>query len=204
MAAHFAFGPQEDDAIIKHRLLTRVTTTRGEPPLKRLQKRFLSLAAELEKEGDNLRDCERLHRAFLQEMTTFELPLFKSRAVVAANRREKEGFNELQQAALRQIEQARADIEGLKQQLEESRVERQHKEECEAIRKLVALQPPRSETQKTIAALEKEIAALEAENAATIRTVDLRKKQFSLLLHVVSRIRPLLLRLLPSQESPRS
>ncbi|MQM20904.1 hypothetical protein Taro_053934 [Colocasia esculenta] len=73
-------------------------------------------------------------------------------------------------------------------QLEESKIERQHKEECEAIRRLIAMQPPRSETQKTIAALEKEIAALEAENAAAIRTLDLRKKQFSLLLHVVDEL----------------
>ena len=32
-----------------------------------------------------------------------------------------------------------------KKQLEESKIERQHKEECEAIRKFIALQMPRSE-----------------------------------------------------------
>uniref|UniRef100_A0A1D1YGG2 THO complex subunit 7 n=1 Tax=Anthurium amnicola TaxID=1678845 RepID=A0A1D1YGG2_9ARAE len=188
MSAHFAFGPHEDDVIIKHRLLTRITTTRGEPPLKKLQKKFLSFALELEKDGDNSRDSERLYKAFLQEMTTFELPLLKSKTVVDANLREKENFNELQQEIHRQILQAQNDIEDLKKQLEESKVERQHKEECEAIRRLIATQPPRSETQKTISALEKEIAALEAENAAAIRTLDLRKKQFSLLLHVVDEL----------------
>ncbi|KAJ0969318.1 hypothetical protein J5N97_022195 [Dioscorea zingiberensis] len=188
MAALYAFGPLEDDAIIKHRLLTRTTTTRGEPPLKKLQKRFTSFALEIEKDADNISDCERLYKALLQEMTTFEVPLLKSKAVVEANLREKESYNELQEDIQQQILQAQADIEDLKKQLEESKIERQHKEECEAIRRLIALQPPRSETQKTISDLEKEIAMLEAENAAGVRTLDLRKKQFSLLLHVVDEL----------------
>ncbi|URE19026.1 Tho complex subunit 7 [Musa troglodytarum] len=188
MAAHYAFNPHEDDVIIKHRLLTRTTTTRGEPPLKKLQKKFMSFALEIEKDTDNLNECERLCKAFLQEISTFELPLLKSKAVVDANLREKEGFNELQIEIQRQIIQAQVDIEDLKKQLEQSKIERQHREECEAIRKLIASQPPRSETQKTISDLEKEIAALEAENAACVRTLDLRKKQFSLLLHVVDEL----------------
>ncbi|KAL6660302.1 hypothetical protein ACP70R_002424 [Stipagrostis hirtigluma subsp. patula] len=188
MSAHYAFGPQEDDAIIKHRLLTRTTTTRGEPPLKKLQKKFMSFATEVEKDTDNLSDCERLYKAFLQEINTFELPLLKSKAVVDANIREKESFNELQVEIERQILQAQTDIEDLKKQLERSKIERQHKEECEAIRKMISLQPPRSETEKLIADLEKEIADLEAENVACIRTLELRKKQFALLLHVVEEL----------------
>ncbi|KZV47167.1 THO complex subunit 7A [Dorcoceras hygrometricum] len=51
VATHYAFGPVEDDIIIKHRLLTRTTTTRGEPPLKKLQKKFTSFVLEVEKRG---------------------------------------------------------------------------------------------------------------------------------------------------------
>ncbi|KAJ0080499.1 hypothetical protein Patl1_23784 [Pistacia atlantica] len=147
---NYAFGPHEDDIIIKHRLLTRTTTTR--------------------------------------ELSTFEIPLLKSKAVIDANTREKENFNELKEEINRQISQAQADIEDLKKQLEESKIERQHKEECEAIRKLIALQQPRSETQKIITDLEKEIAALEAENTAGSRLLELRKKQFALLLQVVDEL----------------
>lgn len=185
-AVHYAFDPLEDDVIIKHRLLTRTTTTRGEPPLKKLQKKFISFAQEVEKDSSNYGDCERLYKALLQEMATFELPLLKSKAVVDANQREKESFNDLQEQIQHQILQAQADIEDLKNQLEESKIERKHKEECEAIRRLIALQPPRSETQKIISDLETEISSLEAENIAGARTLDLRKKQFALLLHVVS------------------
>lgn len=185
---HYAFGPLEDDTIIKHRLLTRTTTTRGEPPLKKLQKKFTSFFLEIDKDADNYVDCERLSRAFLQELTTFELPLRKSKAVIGANIREQENFNELKDEINGQILQVETDIEDLKKQLEESKIERQHKEECEAIRRLISLQPPRSATQKIISDLEKEIAALEAENTAASRTLELRKKQFALLLHVVDEL----------------
>ncbi|XP_047258037.1 THO complex subunit 7A isoform X3 [Capsicum annuum] len=188
MAANYAFGPLEDDIIIKHRLLTRTTTTRGEPPLKKLQKKFTAFALEVEKEADNYGDCERLAKAFLQELNTFEIPLLKSKAVIDANVREKENFNDLKDEINGQILQAQAEIEDLKRQLEESKKERQHKEECESIRKLVAMQPPRSETQKVITELEKEIAMLGTENTASSRTLELRKKQFALLLHVLVRL----------------
>lgn len=188
MGAHYAFGALEDDIIIKHRLLTRTTTTRGEPPLKKLQKKFTSFALETEKDADNYADCERLAKAFLQELKTFELPLLKSQAVIDANLREKGNFDELKEEINRKIVETQDDIEDLKKQLEESKIERKHKEECETIRKLIAMQPPRSETQKLITELEKEIASLEAENTAGSRTLELRKKQFALLLHVVDEL----------------
>ncbi|XP_065853681.1 THO complex subunit 7A [Euphorbia lathyris] len=188
VAANYAFGPLEDDIIIKHRLLTRTTTTRGEPPLKKLQKKFTSFVVEVEKDEDNFNDCLRLSRAFLQELSTFEIPLLKSKAVIDANLREKENFNELMDEINSQIAQAQADIEDFKKQLEESKIERKHKEECEAIRKLIAMQPPRSETQNIIQDLEKEISGLEAENTAASRLLELRKKQFALLLHVVDEL----------------
>ena len=86
VAANYAFGPLEDDVIIKHRLLSRTTTTRGEPPLKKLHKKFTSFYLETDKDDqDNYADRERLAKVFLQELSTFEIPLLKSRAVVEAN-----------------------------------------------------------------------------------------------------------------------
>lgn len=82
--------------------------------------------------------------------------------------------------------QAQADIEDLKLHLEEAKIERQHKEECEAIRKLIAAQSPRADTQRQLNELQKELVVMEADNFAASRTLELRKKQFGLLLHVVS------------------
>ncbi|CAM6022894.1 unnamed protein product [Sphagnum balticum] len=188
MAAHYAISPMEDDVVIKQRLLTRTTTTRGEPPLKKLIKKFIAFATEIEKEGNNFNDCEKLYKSFLQELATFELPLLKTKAVIEANRREQESFKNLHVELNNQIAQAQKDIEVLKVQLEEAKIERQHKEECEAIRRLIAAQPPRAETQRQLNELEKELVGMEAENFAASRTLELRKKQFGLLLHVVDEL----------------
>ncbi|KAK7394951.1 hypothetical protein VNO78_15492 [Psophocarpus tetragonolobus] len=184
----FGFGAWEDDAIIKQRLVTRTTTTRGEPPLKKLQKKFSSLVWEVEKEEDNYKECEKLGRAFLQELTTFEIPLLKSKRIVEANVREKENFNELKEEMNRQILEAERDIEDLKKCLEESKVERRHKEECEAIRKLISLQPPRSHTLNLISIFHNQISSLDSDNTSSSRLLDLRKKQFALFLHIVDEL----------------
>ena len=105
MAAHYAISPAEDDAVIRQRLLTRTTTTRGEPPLKKLIKRFTALVAEVDREDSEYSECEKLYKSFLQELATFELPLLKSKAVVDANRREQESFKELHVQLNQQISQ---------------------------------------------------------------------------------------------------
>ncbi|PQM39160.1 THO complex subunit 7A [Prunus yedoensis var. nudiflora] len=102
VAANYAFGPLEDDVIIMHRLLTRTTTTRGEPPLKKLQKKFTSLFVEHDKNEDNYGDCDKLAKAFLQDLSTFEIPLLKSKVVVDGNLREKHNFDELREEINRQ------------------------------------------------------------------------------------------------------
>jgi len=153
--------------------------------LKKLIKKFTALAGEIEKEDSKYSECEKLYRSFLQELATFELPLLKTKAVIDANRREQENFKELHVELNQQIAQAQQDIEDLKVQLELAKIERQHKEECEVIRKLISTQSPRAVTQKQLNDLEKELVQLEAENYAASRTIELRKKQFGLLLHVV-------------------
>eukprot|EP00270_Netrium_digitus_P015948 TRINITY_DN5646_c1_g1_i1.p1 TRINITY_DN5646_c1_g1~~TRINITY_DN5646_c1_g1_i1.p1 ORF type:complete len:237 (-),score=80.30 TRINITY_DN5646_c1_g1_i1:97-807(-) len=182
---------QEEDAIIRQRLLTRVTVTRGEPPLKKLIRRFLAFAGEVEREtgsGSSLADCERAYKAFLQELANFEVPLLKTRAVVDSNLREIRNFEGQQEQLDRAILRAQEEIQELKAELEEARKERKHNEECEAIRRLIAAQPPREETESAIAVLQQELTGLERENLAAIRTLDLRKKQFSLLMHVVDEL----------------
>ncbi|KAI3782037.1 hypothetical protein L2E82_12069 [Cichorium intybus] len=52
----------------------------------------------------------------------------------------------------------------------------------------IHMSPDLSQTQKLINELDKEIASLEAENTASSRTLELRKKQFALLLHVVNEL----------------
>ena len=80
-------------------------------------------------------------KSILHELSTFEIPLLKSKAIVDANLREKEHFNELKDEINSQILQVQLEIEDLKKELEACKIERKHKEQCETIRKLIDIHP---------------------------------------------------------------
>lgn len=82
--------------------------------------------------------------------------------------------------------QTSAEIERLKTELDTARIERKNLEECETIRETVAAQPSRAQSIRSIEDSQREIAEMEREIAATALAVEHRKKQFSLLMHVVS------------------
>ncbi|CAI7846106.1 unnamed protein product [Closterium sp. NIES-53] len=188
MAAHFAVGPQEDDAIIRQRLLTRTSVTRGEPPMKKLLKKFLAFTSEAVRPDSSIIDCERLARSVLHELAGFEQPLAMSRAVINANRREQEHFHELTKQLEADIIEAVARVDSLMAEEAEARRQRQHEEECELVRRQIAAQPARAVSEARIAALEAEVEALEAENVGAGRVVELRRKQFALLLHTMEEL----------------
>lgn len=70
-------------------------------------------------------------------------------------------------------------------QLEKERVVRQHKEEYEAIARLINELPSRQESENALAKLNGEISTLEQDEARLQGKTDLRTKQFHLLLHTV-------------------
>ena len=113
MAGHFAFSPQEDDAIIKQRLLTRTTVTRGEPPIKKLTKKFLHLSSEVFQDGSSVAECQRLARLFLQELSAFQQPLQLTRSAISADEREQQHYRDLQGELQTQITQVTWSLLGL-------------------------------------------------------------------------------------------
>ncbi len=70
-------------------------TTRGDPPLKKLITKFIAFATEMEKDGNNFNDSEKLYKSFLQDLATFELRLLKTMAMINANKWEQESFTNL-------------------------------------------------------------------------------------------------------------
>jgi hypothetical protein len=84
--------------------------------------------------------------------------------------------------------QTQNEIEQLKLELDAARIERQNQEECESIRETIADEPSRAHSMKGIEESQQEIAEMERELAATALIVEHRKKQFALLMHVVSEI----------------
>lgn len=80
------------------------------------------------------------------------------------------------------------DIERLKRELEREREVRAHKEEYEALSKVIQQYPSRADTEARITSLTAELAALEQEQRETTRALDVRQKQFSHFFHSLTQL----------------
>eukprot|EP00899_Mesostigma_viride_P011743 jgi/Mesvir1/2056/Mv02316-RA.1 len=176
-----------EDAAVKKRLLTRMSVSRGEPPVRKLAKRYMGLVSSV-RAGVESEKVESLYQGLLKELSIYELQVAKCQSVCDTNKRDQASYSKAHQKLLSDIAAANDEIELLKVKLEKERIERGHKEEFEAIRKLCAEHPSKAVTLGEIGALEADIRSLEAEDAALAHVLDLRKKQFALLLHTVDEL----------------
>ena len=188
-AATTAMSAADEEALIRKRLLTQTTTARpgADPPVKKLVKRYLA-ACQAARDGAGAEEAEKHGEAFLKELALYEFQLGRVAAVRSANAREMESYADARADVDDEVARARGDTRELRAHLDSARLDRQHKEEYEALRRLCARLPARATTEAACARLEEEIAALEAESDATAAKLHLRKKQFALLLHVVNEL----------------
>lgn len=84
-----------------------------------------------------------------------------------------------------EIETTQRRIESLKRELEQAKRIRKHKEECEAVARVVRRFPPRSETQQLLAVANSEAEELRQRLADIEAQVDLRGKQFRVLVQAI-------------------
>jgi len=96
------------------------------------------------------------------------------------------------------------EIAELKLKLEQEKIKRQNLEEYDKIRKLVHQFPSRQQTGEEIAKLRVEIDVLEKESTEITATLDLRSKQFQMLLHIINDLQLSIQPLSPQPQSPQS
>lgn len=128
---------------------------------------------------------ERCHGLLLRDLALLEFQLQRVYTVAAANEREQEAY--AQRLARLEVAtgEAVADIERLKAALDAARVERRHKEEYEALRRLCVQHPSRSETLAAITMVQADLGALQAESDATDARVARRRQLLGGLLGAV-------------------
>lgn len=162
---------------MKQRLLAK------EGVLRRCLKKYVALRSSVRRQ--DLADCKVKCDDLNKELDTWEFSIGKAAVISDCNTREITEYEEV----LRQIELSitgtQKEIEELKVQLEKERILRQQKEEYEAISRLINELPPRADTEQELAKLNMELSELNEEGSALQSKMDLRSKQFHLLLHTV-------------------
>ena len=173
----------DDETIVKNRALMQTSVNTGEPPFKNLAKMFFLYSKELE-EGKSQQAAEHLPR-LLHEISVLEGSSRKMRAIYKANQREQLTYTEKLSGCQLAIEQAKADIEARKHELQDARLVRQHNEEYEVLRQQIMEHPPRSETEHKIELVLADIKGTEESSQRYLQLLDLRRKQYAVLLHAI-------------------
>ena len=182
---------KDDENFIRSQLRTQTATARpgADPPLKKLLKKYVvyfDALASGGREDKMANDAQK--EAFLKDSVNFDLAMARTTSVVSANSGEMDAYRVDHGNVRTSISNAKGDIEALKNALDGARLERQHKEEYEGLRRLCVRYPRRETTEAANATLRGSIRELEEASESNIKVLKLRKKQFTTLLHVVNEL----------------
>ncbi|KAL6765786.1 Tho complex subunit 7-domain-containing protein [Haematococcus lacustris] len=185
-AKFLALSAAEEEAVIRFRCLTQASVARGEPPFKKLAKRLLTFCEDCERGTPEAVNAD--FDLLLKEISSIELQTAKQKAAVQANAIEQQKYAQAHQDLQAQIEQAKVDIETKKAELEAARIVRQHNEEYEVLRHLLAQLPPRAATQHEIDRVNRNIERITTEGKKIASIMQKRRQQFALLFHVIEEL----------------
>ncbi|PRW20530.1 THO complex subunit 7B-like [Chlorella sorokiniana] len=170
---------ENEEAIIRKRYLTQTVATAANtmPPFKQLVKKYMRFCQVLQSGGAE--EAERLHGELLALLYSIQFHMQKLQAMSGAFEREQQLYAEKQAQLQASIQQAEQDIEDRKRELEGARTELAHKQEYEAVKKLVMQVPSRAATLAEQEGTNKEIADLQQQSAELDALFEQRKQQFA-------------------------
>lgn len=159
--------------------------TLGETETRRLTSVLRETLRLASAEGGSI-DAKALEEGFALARTSLSLlehAFDKAGAVVSMNEAELASYAELQSGIEQSIARTQEDIAASKLQLEEARRVKRNKQEYDMVASKVEALPSRAETAKKIAQVQSELEALEATRRASDEKLELRRRQFALLMH---------------------
>ena len=162
-----ANSAQEEERVVRKRLLNQTLVSRGEPPGKRLSRRYSEFCAAVA--ARDRAEAAGAREAVLRELALYEFQVGKTRLVQRVNA-----------AAARICAAEEAEIEGQtaagdlavldrKRELDQAKVWRAHQEEYEVTKQKIVKHASVPDTRKRVAQEEEEIAEI---NALLQRAVD--------------------------------
>ncbi|EGG14672.1 hypothetical protein DFA_10930 [Cavenderia fasciculata] len=175
----------EEEDILKRRLLLR------ENAIKRVFKKylqFMSATADNSSNPQSIETCQNAYHSFIRELSSLELQIQKSTVISEINQNELKYYDELYSKREEEIESVKKEIQELKTRLIYEKIQRQYKEQYLALYKLINEKNTTDQTEKEIQQVKKELDAILDQNDTTSAKLDLRSKQFQLLLHTVQEL----------------
>ena len=141
---------------------------------------------------DDQHTCELQYQRMLTQLAGIEWNMTKSRMAAAMNQAELENYEVLHQKVESGITEARGEIEGTKADLAEAKRVRKNRMEYDALAKVITTHPDRETSEARIEALRQEQKQLEEREVKLDQKLDIRKKQFHVLVSAIHQMQDLL------------
>jgi THO complex subunit 7 len=135
---------------------------------------------------------EYLNEQILACLAHIEFGLVRNQFVQDMNKNEQENYQNLYVKINSEIEKAKRKIQESKAELQEARKVRKNRQEYDILAKQIIAYPDRNEMKTTIKNLEEKLESLKNAETDYDRKLDLRRKQFQVVLHSLSSMKNLI------------
>ncbi|PVD24758.1 hypothetical protein C0Q70_15244 [Pomacea canaliculata] len=179
-------GAVTDDDIIKRRLLIDGEGGNDDKRLNNLLKTFIRWYSSPDDE-----ESQNTYHRMLSMLSQSEFTMEKSLQVHAMNLREQENYEKLTKEIENRIKEATTQIAECKQELQQAKRIRKNRQEYDALARVIQQHPDRQETTKQLQVLDKELSSLADTKEKLEEKLELRRKQFLVLItsiHELQRI----------------
>ncbi|CEG46484.1 tho complex subunit 7 homolog [Plasmopara halstedii] len=178
----------DDDVVIRRRLLTR-TSTVGKSGLKKCAEVMLTLIDLLTDESVDDATCKQEMSTFFWELEQLQFEANKTEIWNFTCDRELEEYETLNSEIDTSIAKAAKDIEDLQVKIRAEKTVRAYKEEYESIAKVINKLPSRKEIETEIEKQKKILSDVSMAIEAVDGRLDLRTKQFALLMNTIQNLK---------------
>ena len=182
-----AMSHTEED-VMKMRLLIDGDGTGDDRRLNMLLKALIKWCSA----EDDQHTCELQYQRMLTQLAGIEWNMTKSRMAAAMNQAELENYEVLHQRVEAGITEAKEEIEATKTDLAEAKRVRKNRMEYDALAKVISTHPDRETSEARIEALTHEQKQLEEKEVKLDQKLDIRKKQFHVLVSAIHQMQDLL------------
>jgi len=136
--------------------------------------------------------CELTYQRMLTQIANIEWNMTKSRMAASMNKAELDNYGMLHQKVEAGISSAKEEIEETKAELLEAKRIRKNRMEYDALAKVIMTHPDRGTSEVKIEALKQEQSTLEEKERKLEEKLDIRKKQFHVLISSIHQLQEML------------
>ncbi|XP_034253924.1 THO complex subunit 7 homolog [Thrips palmi] len=177
-----------DEDVIRRRLLIDGDGTGDDRRLNALLKTFVKWCAGDEPEAES----RQTHDRMLALAAQCDFALSKAHLTSAMSAEELHNYEEWSKKIELDIATAKQDIEKTKRELKNARTVRRNRIEYDLLAKVITEQPDRRKTNEELSQLREDLSALQATREALEKKLNMRRKQFHVLLSSMHQLQTLL------------